>query len=89
MPNEYACSKFHSGKDKGDLDGKAKRDVRYSSAYVRIGEVFMTFEQGEIIIKLLRFIRGCLVAIIVSKGLLQIIKTQVRIIEVEDEDGNI
>lgn len=43
MPNEYACSKFHSGKDKGDLDGKAKRDVRYSGAYDRIGEAPMTF----------------------------------------------
>ncbi len=45
----------------------------------------MTYEQAEILIKLLRFIRGCLVAIIVSKGLLQIIKTQVRTVEVEDE----
>lgn len=45
----------------------------------------MTYEQAETVIKLLRFIRGCLVAIIVSKGLLQIIKTQVRIVEVEDE----
>ena len=44
MPNEYACSEFHSGKDKGDLDGKAKRDVRYSGAYVRIGEALMIEE---------------------------------------------
>ena len=49
----------------------------------------MSFEQAESIIKLLRFIRGCFVAMIVSKALLQIIKTQVRIVEVEDEDGNI
>lgn len=46
----------------------------------------MTFEQAETVIKLLRFIKGCIVAIIVSKGLLQIIKTQVRIIEVNEDE---
>ena len=46
----------------------------------------MSFEQAETVIKLLRFIRGCLVAIIVSKGLLQMIKTQVRIVEEEGEE---
>ena len=57
-----------------------KREIRE-----RGNNISMTFDQAETVIKLLRFIRGCLVAIIVSKGLLQIIKTQVRIVEVEDE----